>query len=35
MTVRNALITGRYKIENAKDLLLGKANGIKNVLQFA
>ena len=30
-----ALITGRYRIDNAKELLLGKANGIKNVLEFA
>jgi threonine dehydrogenase-like Zn-dependent dehydrogenase len=27
-----AVITGRYKLDEARDLLLGKANGIKNVL---
>lgn len=27
-----AIITGRYKFENARELLLGKASGIKNVL---
>lgn len=28
------IITGRFKIESARDLLLGKATGIKNVLAF-
>jgi threonine dehydrogenase-like Zn-dependent dehydrogenase len=29
-----ALITGRHKLEHARELLLGKATGIKNVLTF-
>jgi threonine dehydrogenase-like Zn-dependent dehydrogenase len=29
------LITGRFPIEAHRDLLLGKATGIKNVIQFA
>jgi glucose 1-dehydrogenase len=29
------VITGRHKLDSAKDLLLGKATGIKNVLEFA
>jgi glucose 1-dehydrogenase len=29
-----AIITGRYTLDKASDLLLGKANGIKNVLAF-
>lgn len=31
----SSLITGRFPIEAHRDLLLGKANGIKNVIQFA
>ena len=31
----SGLITGRFPIEAHRDLLLGKANGIKNVIQFA
>jgi threonine dehydrogenase-like Zn-dependent dehydrogenase len=30
-----ALITGRYTLDNARELLLGKASGIKNVLALA
>ena len=30
-----ALITGRYPVEAYRDLLLGPAPGIKNVLTFA
>jgi len=30
-----AVITGRHELGAAKELLLGKANGIKNVLTFA
>jgi threonine dehydrogenase-like Zn-dependent dehydrogenase len=30
----SALITGRHSIDAHRDLLLGKANGIKNVIQF-
>ena len=30
-----AVITGRYDLSKAKELLVGKANGIKNVLNFA
>ena len=30
-----ALITGRYKIDAYRDLLVGKAAGIKNVIEFA
>jgi threonine dehydrogenase-like Zn-dependent dehydrogenase len=29
------IITGRYRMDKAKELLLGKAHGIKNVLEFA
>ena len=29
-----ALITGRHQLENARELLIGKASGIKNVLAF-
>ncbi len=31
----NALITGRHKLEAHRDLLIGKAQGIKNVIEFA
>ncbi|HMJ90003.1 MAG TPA: glucose 1-dehydrogenase [Candidatus Acidoferrum sp.] len=30
-----SVITGRHKLENAKDLLIGKPEGIKNVLAFS
>jgi len=30
-----SLITGRYKIDQYRDLLLGKATGIKNVIALA
>jgi threonine dehydrogenase-like Zn-dependent dehydrogenase len=30
-----AIISGRHSLDNARDLLLGKANGIKNVLAFS
>ena len=30
-----AVITGRFQVEKAKELLLGKATGIKNVLTFS
>ena len=30
-----AVITGRHELDKAKELLLGKANGIKNVLKFS
>jgi glucose 1-dehydrogenase len=30
-----SVITARHKVESAKDLLLGKATGIKNVLSFS
>ena len=30
-----SLITGRHKPEKYRDLLLGKASGIKNVISFA
>ena len=30
-----SLISGRHPIERARDLLLGRASGIKHVLQFA
>jgi threonine dehydrogenase-like Zn-dependent dehydrogenase len=29
-----AVITGRHQLDKAKELLIGKANGIKNVLTF-
>ena len=29
-----AVITGRHQLDNARELLIGKANGIKNVLEF-
>ncbi|MFI5316968.1 MAG: hypothetical protein ACHQ6T_14805, partial [Myxococcota bacterium] len=29
------LITGRFAVEEHQSLLLGKANGIKNVIEFA
>ena len=31
-TALRSLITGRYKIDQYRELLLGKANGIKNVI---
>jgi glucose 1-dehydrogenase len=31
----NALITGRHNIENHRELLVGKATGIKNVIEFS
>jgi threonine dehydrogenase-like Zn-dependent dehydrogenase len=31
----NALITGRHGIDDYRDLLVGKATGIKNVIEFA
>ena len=30
----SALITGRYTIDAHRELLVGKAKGIKNVIQF-
>ena len=30
-----SLITGRYKIDQYRDLLLGKATGIKNIISLA
>jgi hypothetical protein len=30
----NALITGRHKIDDYRELLVGKAKGIKNVIEF-
>ncbi len=30
-----SIITGRYELSHAKELLIGKANGIKNVLKFS
>jgi hypothetical protein len=30
-----ALITGRHKIDSYRELLVGKATGIKNVIEFA
>lgn len=30
-----ALITGRHQLDKAKELLIGKATGIKNVLTFS
>jgi glucose 1-dehydrogenase len=29
-----AIITGRHTVDNARELLIGKASGIKNVLAF-
>jgi threonine dehydrogenase-like Zn-dependent dehydrogenase len=34
-TALRSLITGRYKIDQYRDLLLGKATGIKNVIALA
>ena len=30
-----ALITGRYRMEDYRDLLLGRAGGIKNVIKLS
>jgi hypothetical protein len=34
-TALNSLITGRYKLDNYKELLLGDKSGIKNVIAIA
>jgi len=34
-TALRSLITGRYKIDQYRDLLLGKATGIKNIIALA
>ena len=34
-TALRSLITGRYKIDQYRDLLLGKVSGIKNVIALA
>jgi len=34
-TALRSLITGRYKIDQYRELLLGKATGIKNVIALA
>jgi hypothetical protein len=35
LTIAEKAITGRYPVEAYRDLLLGPARGVKNVLTFA